>query len=141
MTAISPHDDWTFDGVRDKLRAATKIVLDAEAAYEKAINHSADAEAVYRKELATAYQTHRAGGAAVAEAETLSRGDVVLHSRERDYAAGMVRLAADKLEDARDSRRSLWRLVEWARERDLIAARAQAQAANTDERVPSALWP
>ena len=136
---MSAPDDYSFEGCRDKLRAATKIVLDAEAAYEAAISHSADAEAVYRKELATAYQTHRAGGAAVAEAETLSRGDVVLHSRERDYAAGMVKLAADKLEDARDSRRSAWRLIEWARERDLIRQRAATNG--QPENAPSALWP
>jgi hypothetical protein len=132
---MTKPDDYSFEGCRQKLRDATRIVLDAEAVYERAINEAADAEAIYRSEHAKAYQAHRTGGAAVAEADTLARGDVVMHSRERDYRAGMMRLALERLEDARDSRRSVWRLIEWAR------GVALAQAGQTDERVPASQWP
>ena len=136
MSGPTP-EDWTFEACQWRLREATRIVIDAENKYRLCIEEAADAEALYRKELATAFQTYRTAGKPVEESNTLARGDVVLHSRNRDYAAGVVKLAADKLEDARDSRRSLWRLIEWARERDLIALRTSG----TDERVPAERWP
>jgi hypothetical protein len=52
------------------------------------------------------------------------RRDTAVLGRERDFAAGMVKLRADQLENARDSRRSLWRLVEWQRDRDVAQVRA-----------------
>lgn len=135
MTAT---DDYSFEGCRAKLRDATRIVIDAEGAYERAINEAADAEAVYRRELAIAYQTHRSGGKAVEESNTLARGDVVKHSRERDYRAGLMKLAGERLEDARDSRRSVWRLVEWARG---VALAQESARAGRDEREPADRWP
>lgn len=116
--------DYSFEGCRTKLRDATRAVRDHEKAYEQAIARSADAEAVYRRRLAEQMQTHREAGRAVEESVTLARSDAAVLSRERDYAAGLLKLAAERLENARDSRRSLWRLVEWARERDLAVTRA-----------------
>jgi hypothetical protein len=114
--------DWSFDGCRHKLREATRIVLDAEAHYDRSAQRAADAEAVYRRELAVKFKAHREAGQAVEAASTLARSDVATLSRERDYSRDLVKLAAEKLEDARDSRRSLWRLIEWARGRDLAQA-------------------
>jgi hypothetical protein len=122
---MTEPDDYSFDGCRDKLRDATRIVLDKEAEYEKAIARKADAEAVYRDQLAKGVRAYREQGKAVEESMTLARADCATLSRERDYAADMTKLAAEKLEDARDSRRSLWRLVEWARDRDLATAAKQ----------------
>ena len=135
---MSAADDWSFEACGNKLRAATRIVLDAENAYEVAAGEAANTEALYRKEYAHAYQTHRTGGAAVAEAETLARGEVVVHSRARDYAAAMLKLRGEKLEDARDSRRSLWRLIEWARG---VALARESATAGRDEREPADRWP
>jgi hypothetical protein len=94
-------------------------VFDKERAYEKAVARKADAEAVYRRQVAGKFKGYRDAGKAVEESNTMARADVALLSRERDYAADMAKLAAEEIEDARDSRRSLWRLVEWARDRDL----------------------
>lgn len=122
---MTEPDDFSFDGCRNKLRDATRIVIDKERAYEKAIERKADAEAVYRRQVAEKIKEHRSNGKAVEESVALARADVAVLSRERDYAADMAKLAAEEIEDARDSRRSLWRLVEWARDRDLAAAAKQ----------------
>jgi hypothetical protein len=119
--------EFDFADCRDRLRRATEIVIDAERTYEKAIERGADAEAVYRRQLAEQFKAQRQEGKAVQEADTLARSDVAKFSRERDYAAGMLKLAAERLEDARDSRRSLWRLVEWARGRDLATPAQDGQ--------------
>jgi hypothetical protein len=128
-------DELTLESARDRLRDATRIVLDKEREYEHAVERAADAEAFYRSQLADHFKAHREAGKAVSEADTLARGELATASRERDYAAGMLKLAGEKLENARDSRRSLWRLIEWAGRRDV------ARGAVNDERVPSALWP
>jgi hypothetical protein len=117
-------NDWTFDACRERLRDATRAITTAEDAYKQAIERSADAEAVYRAEVAKAFGMHRADGKAVEESTTLARRDTAVLGRERDFAAGMVKLRADQLENARDSRRSLWRLVEWQRDRDVAQVRA-----------------
>lgn len=105
----------SYDEAKQKLRDATAIVLGREREFEHAVERAADAEAFYRVKLAEAYKGHREVGRAVAEAETLARAEVAQHSHERDCAAGMLKLAGERLENARDSRRSLWRLVEWSR--------------------------
>jgi hypothetical protein len=119
--------EFDFADCRDRLRDATRIVLDHESMYERAVERAADAEAVYRRQLAEQFKAQRQEGKAVQEADTLARSDVAKFSRERDYAAGMLKLAAERLEDARDSRRSLWRLVEWQRDLDVARARSDGQ--------------
>jgi RPA family protein len=115
-------DDWTFDGCQRRMRKATAAVIDREKDYKLAIEHSADAESVYRATVAKAFEAYRKDGKAVEESTTLARRDAAVIGRERDYAAGMVKLRGEQLENARDSRRSLWRLIEWARARDLAQA-------------------
>jgi hypothetical protein len=121
----SDPEDFTFDGCRAKLRDATRIVIDKEGDYARAIARKADAEAVYRDQLAKVVRSYRKQGKAVEESMTLARADCATLSRERDYAADMTKLAAERLEGARDSRRSLWRLVEWARDRDVATLAKQ----------------
>jgi hypothetical protein len=127
----------TITEARDRLRDATRIVLDAEADYEKAVRNAADGEAAYRLKVGEAFKRLRDDGAAVEAANTLARAESVMFSRERDVAAGLLRLAGEKLEDARDSRRSLWRLVTWSMEHEVAATRRTP----TDERAPGDRWP
>lgn len=134
----------TFESgeARDRLRQATRIILDLEKGYENAVEYAADSEAVYRKELADRLKFHRDDGQPVEASVAYARADVAVNSRERDHAAGMLKLAAEKLEDARDARRSLWRLIEWARQRD-AATRNNGPAQMSmgkDERTPVG-WP
>jgi hypothetical protein len=131
-------EKWNFEACRLRLRAATTAVFDAEDAYKSAIERSADAENFYRVELAKAFEAHRQAGQAVEAATTLARRDVAVHGRERDYAAGLVKLRADQVDDARDSRRSVWRLIEWARAVSLAQLNPPAAA---DERIPAGQWP
>lgn len=104
----------TFDEARDKLHAATRAIRAAEGDYRDAIDAAADAEAVYRYQVGVSYRAHREAGEAATASETLARADCVTYSRERDVLAGRVKLAADTLENRRDDRRTLWRLVEWS---------------------------
>lgn len=126
--------DWSFEGCRRRLRSATAIIMELERGYDRSAQRAADAEGVYRHSLAKAMRGYREQGKAVEESLTQARADVATLSRERDYARDLVKLASEKLEDARDSRRALWRMVEWARGRDL------AQQGH-DEREPSSSWP
>lgn len=134
----------TIDEARGKLGGALSTIETAEKAYRIAIEDSADAEAVYRDQLGTAFKKHRDAGEAVEVAKILAHKDVVKFSRERDFAAGRVKEAAEKLENARDSRRSLWRIIEWSSARDVASARAQ-QAAGTSQMAMEAIagkrWP
>lgn len=124
----------TIAEARDRLRQATTIVLKLEADYAEAVQHSADAEAVYRAHIADRVRFHRSAGEAATTSETYARADVVELSRERDVAAGLLKLAAEKLEDGRDSRRSLWRLIDWSKEHD-------RGASSGPENAPGERWP
>lgn len=129
---------WNFESCRQRLRQATTTVIESEDRYKQAIERSADAEAVYRARLAEAFANYRESGQAVEAATTLARRDVAVLGRERDFAAGLVKLRADQLEDARDGRRSVWRLVEWARAVSLAKLNPQPAP---DERIPAGQWP
>lgn len=107
-------DVFTIDQARAALRSATAIILGAEEAYKDAIETAADAQATFRNELGEAFTRYRKDGQGVAEAEISARAEVAIHEHERDKAAGLLKLAAEKLEDARDTRRSLWRVIEWS---------------------------
>lgn len=132
----------TFEDARAKLREATRIVLLAETAAKEAGEHAADAEAVYRKQLAERFAHHRSAGESVESANIKARGDVVVHSRERDAAKYALNLAHEKLEGAWDSRRSLWRLIEWSREHDRPAPTQNGPAQQSfPENAPAANWP
>jgi hypothetical protein len=119
---------------RDKMRDATSAILALENEYLVAVDEAAETEAFYRLRLAEQFRAHRDAGAAVEAANIMARGDVVAESKARDVAAGKLKLAGEKLENARDTRRSLWRLVEWARARDTTTKPVE------DERAPVG-WP
>ena len=114
--------DYDFEDCRTRLRHATGVVLAAESQYQLAIEQAADSEAFYRIKLGESFEQFRAAGQAVEAAKIAAHAECAVHSRARDVDAGTVKLRGEQLEDARDSRRSLWRLVEWARGRDLAMA-------------------
>lgn len=119
--------DWGFEACQLRMRKATAIVLLAEHQYDITAQRSADAEAVYRSEVGKAFARYREAGEAVEAARIAAHRECAKLSRERDYAADLVKLAREKIEDARDSRRSTWRLIEWARDRDLAGQRTQLE--------------
>jgi hypothetical protein len=63
----------------------------------------------------------------------MARGDVAALKQIALETSGKLRLAEKRLDDAVDTRRSLWRLVEWAREKE---ARTPAQ-----QSLAGASWP
>lgn len=119
---------------RQKLRAATEVVLGQERAVDLAGQEAAESEALYRLEVGKAFAAARAAGDAVEAAKIKAHADCVALSQDRDVKATRLKLAFERLEDARDTRRSLWRLIEWARGRDLATAGAP-------ENVPADRWP
>lgn len=127
----------TITEARDRLRQATQIVLDKEKAMRAAAANKADAESVYRRELGKAFARYRKEGMGVEESNITARAEVAVHAHERDESADLFKVAGEELEDARDSRRSLWRLIEWSAAHE----RAQASATPVDERLPGATWP
>lgn len=119
MTVSVPDpSDWSFEACQVRMRVATQAVNRAEQACDNAAQRSADAEAVYRSQLGKAFAELRGAGEAVEAAKIAAHERCAKLSRERDYSADLVKLAREKIEDARDGRRSLWRLIEWARERE-----------------------
>lgn len=118
---------------RDKLRGATSIILSLENDYAEMVKVAAEAEAFYRLRLAEQFKAHRDAGEAVEGAKIRAHGDTAAEKQATLEAAGALKVAERRLEDAVDTRRSLWRLVEWARSKDT--------AAPVDERVPSGSWP
>jgi ribosome-binding protein aMBF1 (putative translation factor) len=119
---------------RSKLRGATQIILSLEADYGTAVAEAAEAEGFYRLRLAEQFRAHRDAGAPVEAANIMARGDCAADKRATLEAAGKLKLAEKRLDDAVDTRRSLWRLIEWARARDTHSR------PHEDERVPTG-WP
>lgn len=135
---------FTITEARDRLRHATQIVLDKEKAMREAATSKADAEAVYRRELGTAFGRYRKDGMGVEESNITARAEVAIHEHDRDLAADLFKVCGEELEDARDSRRSLWRLIEWSAAHERAQASApvfQTNAPPVDERLPGATWP
>lgn len=136
-------DDYTLDAfnpgeARERLRNATGIILKLEKDYMEAVQEAADAESVYRHELAKAFAALREAGEPVEAARIKGHGETAKFKRDTLAAAGAVRVAADRLENARDTRRSLWRLVEWSAAREMRAAQIQGRV---PENSPGGTWP
>jgi hypothetical protein len=119
---------------RSKLRGATEIILNLEADYGTAVAEAAEAEGYYRLRVAQQFQAHRDNGAPVEAANIMARGDCAADKQATLEKAGKLKLAEKRLDDAVDTRRSLWRLIEWARARDTHSRPLE------DERAPTG-WP
>lgn len=137
---MSDNGYLTIAEARDRLRQATKIVLDAEAKLREAATAKADAEAVYRRKLGEAFARYRKEGMGVEESNVTARAEVAMSTHARDVSADLFKVAGEELEDARDSRRSLWRLIEWSMAHEAAQARRAADPV-PDERLPGATWP
>lgn len=126
---------------RDRLRGATEVILRLEGAYDAAVKEAAETEAFYRLRMGEQFRAHRDAGAPVDAAMTMARGDTAPEKQATLKAAGMLRLAGEKLENARDTRRSLWRLVEWARDKDTAPPSGPAQQSFALANRGGASWP
>ena len=114
-----PREPMTYASAEERLTAQAIRIREAEDDYEAASESAADAEAMYRKALATKLDEHRDAGLSVEHAMTKARADVYNLSRERDTAAGKARKCLEILEDRRGERDSLHRLVAWSHSIDI----------------------
>jgi hypothetical protein len=81
-----------------RMQSMARRIRIAEKALAKANEDAATSEALYRKSLGERFKQLRAEGTAVEAAMTQARGELWNLSRERDIAAGRVRLRLEQLE-------------------------------------------
>jgi VIT1/CCC1 family predicted Fe2+/Mn2+ transporter len=110
------RDPLDYEDARAAMKAAGANVRAAENELSEQIGRAADAEAEFRRALASKVITLRADGNSATLAETLARGsdEVLTYSRARDVAAGMVKFRHEVLEDRRGDRASLHKLVDYS---------------------------
>lgn len=106
-----------------RMQSMAKRIRLAEKAFAKANEDAATAEALYRRSLGSRFKELRDAGTAVEAAMTQARGELFNLSRERDIAAGRVRLRLEQLDDRRGERASLHKLVDWSGGIDVIERR------------------
>jgi chromosome segregation ATPase len=110
-----------------RMQSMARRIRIAEKALAKANEDAATSEALYRKSLGERFKQLRAEGAAVEAAMTQARGELWNLSRERDIAAGRVRLRLEQLDNRRGERASLHKLVDWSGGIDVIERRPNAR--------------
>lgn len=109
-----------------RMQSMARRIRIAEKALAKANEDAATSEALYRKALGEKFKQLRAEGTAVEAAMTQARGELWQLSRERDIAAGRVRLRLEQLDNRRGERASLHKLVDWSGGIDVIERRPNA---------------
>jgi chromosome segregation ATPase len=109
-----------------RMQSMARRIRIAEKALAKANEDAATSEALYRKSLGERFKQLRAEGTAVEAAMTQARGELWNLSRERDIAAGRVRLRLEQLDNRRGERASLHKLVDWSGGIDVIERRPNA---------------
>jgi chromosome segregation ATPase len=110
-----------------RMQSMARRIRIAEKALAKANEDAATSEALYRKSLGERFKQLRAEGTAVEAAMTQARGELWNLSRERDIAAGRVRLRLEQLDNRRGERASLHKLVDWSGGIDVIERRPNAR--------------
>lgn len=98
---------------RTASRAAAENRRNAESNYEAAIREAADKERTYRRRLAI--EIVKAEGTATAR-EFVARSEAADTSYDRDVAAGMVKVAEQRLRGLEGERAMLRQLIEWSKE-------------------------
>jgi hypothetical protein len=107
LTMTDPLD---IEDARVASRRLAEQRREAEQTHELAVEYAAAKERDYRKALAQAFVTVDGGTAAVREAQ--ARASVADRSYERDVAAGMVRVAQERLRGLEGERSMLKSLLE-----------------------------
>ena len=103
-----------FGEARKKFREIAEARAHARRDHERHALASADAEHLYRKELAAAFAIYRAEGKGVQEAEILARGDVADHERERNREHALAKSAIHRLEQLEADRAGWNKLTDWS---------------------------
>lgn len=103
----------SMDEARKASRAAAENRRNAETNLEAAIREAADKERTYRRELSIAIV--KAEGTAAAR-EITARSDAADAAYDRDVAAGMVKVAEQRLRGLEGERAMLRQLIEWSKE-------------------------
>ena len=100
-----------IDEARRAARRLAEQRREAEQAHEDQVRVAADAEADYRKAYAHAFVV--AEGTA-AEREAIAKSESASECRERDVAAGMVKVMGERLRGLEGERSMLKSLIDWS---------------------------
>lgn len=112
---VSNREPYTYEQAKRAVLQATRERRDAERELRAAVTEKGDAEADYRRKLAShlliAKSEH---GATVAEAAAKGVEEVAEAKRRAVVAEGLVRAALERLRLCSEDRASLHRLIEWS---------------------------
>lgn len=108
-TPIHLAEPLSIDEARAASRALASQRRNAEDTLEKAVTHAADCEHKYRKAYARAIVTVE-GPAVVKEAQ--AKSNAAAEARDRDIAAGMVKVAQERLRGLEGERSQLRALMD-----------------------------
>lgn len=110
--ALTLEEPLDIDDARQAARAMGTARREARKDYEKRIKEAADKKREYRKAKALAYVTADGPDAHARKADVEKRAADAEFAME--LAEGMVKVAAEKLEEIDGERASLHRLMEWS---------------------------
>ena len=106
------EDPVEIDDARRAARRMSEVRRAAETDHEQAVERAADAEAAYRKAYAKAFI---AAEGTAAEREAKAKAESHAECRERDIAAGLVKVQAERLRGLEGERSLLKSLLDWSR--------------------------
>jgi hypothetical protein len=109
--ALTLEHPLDMDDARRASRRLAELRREAEDAHEQLTKEAAEAEREYRKAFAQAFV--QAEGTA-AEREAIARAQSADAGYERDLAAGMVKVQAERLRGLEGERSQLKSLTEWS---------------------------
>ena len=95
-----------------KVQELNRVIRRMEERLMEEGTEAADAEAAYRAQYAHHLRQQREQGTTVAEAEAYARAAVVVLSQDRDVKAHRVKVTFEEIQDRRDERVSLHRLMD-----------------------------
>jgi hypothetical protein len=109
--ALTLEHPLDMDDARRASRRLAELRREAEDAHERLTQEAAEAEREYRKQYA---QEFVAAEGTAAEREAVARARSADKAYERDLAAGMVKVQAERLRGLEGERSMLKSLVEWS---------------------------
>jgi hypothetical protein len=124
MTSLTLEQPLEIDDARRASRRLAELRRAAEDAHEKQTKVAAETERVYRKKYAQEFiqATGTAG-----EREAKAKAGSADEAYERDLAAGMVKVAVERLRGLEGERSQLKSLTEWSMRMNLDDRAANSQ--------------
>lgn len=115
-----PQPTLTLDDYRTKSNAIHKARAEARRDFERYAEQEADAERLYRQQLAQAFAKAKASDATAAQAEIQAHSDASDARHTRDLAKAMAKAALLRIEALEADRATLRSVAEWSQKVDAV---------------------